>query len=374
MDSSLLYGIDVPEWECQNPSTRKKESEMKVTRIGIDLAKQVFQVHGVDAPGDKVLKRRLRRAQVLEYFANLSPCLIGMEACGSAHYWARKLTALGHEVRLIAPQFVKPYVKSNKNDANDAEAICEAVGRPNMRFVQIKSVAQQDIQALHRVRSELVRHRTAKVNQIRGLLGEYGIVLAQGVTQVRRALPVLIEDVDGVLSADFGLLLSGLREDLVHLDGRVADMDRQIDTLARTDADARRLLTLRGVGPVTATALIASLGDAGQFARGRDASAWVGLVPGQHSSGGKDRLLGISKRGNAYLRTLLIHGARSVVKNAHRKDDRLSVWIQSLCARRNKNVAAVALANKTMRMAWALMVRGGHYEPDHRAAAHSATP
>lgn len=374
MDSSLLYGIDVPEWECQNPSTRKKESEMKVTRIGIDLAKQVFQVHGVDAPGDKVLKRRLRRAQVLEYFANLSPCLIGMEACGSAHYWARKLTALGHEVRLIAPQFVKPYVKSNKNDANDAEAICEAVGRPNMRFVQIKSVAQQDIQALHRVRSELVRHRTAKVNQIRGLLGEYGIVLAQGVTQVRRALPVLIEDVDGVLSADFALLLSGLREDLVHLDGRVADMDRQIDTLARTDADARRLLTLRGVGPVTATALIASLGDAGQFARGRDASAWVGLVPGQHSSGGKDRLLGISKRGNAYLRTLLIHGARSVVKNAHRKDDRLSVWIQSLCARRNKNVAAVALANKTMRMAWALMVRGGHYEPDHRAAAHSATP
>ncbi len=374
MDSSLLYGIDVPDWECQNLSTRKKESEMKLTRIGIDLAKTIFQLHGVDAQEDKVLKRRLRRAQVLEYFANLSPCLIGMEACGSAHYWARKLTELGHEVRLIAPQFVKPYVKSNKNDANDAEAICEAVGRPNMRFVQIKSVAQQDIQALHRVRSELVRHRTAKVNQIRGLLAEYGIVLAQGVTQVRRALPVLIEDVDGMLSGDFGLLLSGLREDLVHLDGRVANLDRQIDKLARTDADARRLLTLRGIGPITATALVASLGDAGQFARGRDASAWVALVPGQHSSGGKDRLLGISKRGNAYLRTLLIHGARSVVKNAHRKDDRLSVWIQSLCARRNKNVAAVALANKTMRMAWALMVRGGHYEPDHRAAALSATP
>ena len=347
---------------------------MKVTRIGIDLAKQIFQVHGVDAQGGKVLARRLRRAQVLEYFANLSPCLIGMEACGSAHDWARKLTALGHEVRLMAPQFVKPYVKSNKNDANDAEAICEAVSRPNMRFVQIKSVAQQDIQALHRVRSELVRHRTAKVNQIRGLLAEYGIVLAQGVTQVRRALPVLIEDVDRMLSADFGLLLSGLREDLVHLDGRVADLDRQIDKLARADADARRLLSLRGIGPITATALVASLGDVRQFRRGRDASAWVGLVPGQHSSGGKDRLLGISKRGNAYLRTLLIHGARSVVKSAHRKDDRLSVWIQGLCARRNKNVAAVALANKTMRMAWALMVRGGHYEPDHRAAAHSATP
>lgn len=375
MDSSLLNGIDVPDWECQkNQSTRKKESEMKVTRIGIDLAKQIFQVHGVDAQGGKVLARRLRRAQVLEYFANLSPCLIGMEACGSAHDWARKLTGLGHEVRLMAPQFVKPYVKSNKNDANDAEAICEAVGRPNMRFVQIKSVAQQDIQALHRVRSELVRHRTAKVNQIRGLLAEYGIVLAQGVTQVRRALPVLIEDVDGMLSADFGLLLSGLREDLVHLDGRVADLDRQIDKLARADADARRLLSLRGIGPITATALVASLGDVRQFRRGRDASAWIGLVPGQHSSGGKDRLLGISKRGNAYLRTLLIHGARSVVKSAHRKDDRLSVWIQGLCARRNKNVAAVALANKTMRMAWALMARGGHYEPDHRAAAHSATP
>lgn len=342
---------------------------MKVSRVGIDLAKQIFQVHGVDAQGRKVCSRRLRRVQVLAYFANLSPCLIGMEACASAHYWARKLTELGHEVRLMAPQFVKAYVKSNKNDANDAEAICEAVGRPNMRFVRIKSVAQQDIQALHRVRTELVRHRTAKVNQIRGLLNEYGIALSQGVAQVRRALPVLIENVDVALSVDFVLLLSGLREDLVHLDGRVTALDRQIDALARADADARRLLSLRGVGPITATALVAALGDARQFHRGRDASAWVGLVPGQHSSGGKERLLRISKRGDAYLRTLLVHGARSVVKAAPGKADRLSLWIQSLCARRNKNVAAVALANKTMRMAWALMVRGGRYEPEHRAPA-----
>ena len=282
---------------------------MKVTRIGIDLAKQVFQIHGVDERGRAVLRRRLRRAQVLEYFANLPACLIGMEACASSHYWARKLLALGHDVRLIAPQFVKPYVKGNKNDANDAEAICEATGRPSMRFVPIKSAAQQDILALHRVRTETVRHRTAKVNQIRGLLAEYGIVLAQGIAQVRRALPALVEASDA-LSAEFRVLLGALREDLVYLDERVSGLDRKILQLAQADADARRLCRLRGVGPITATALVASLGDGSQFRRGRDASAWVGLVPGQHSTGGKERLLGISKRGDKHLRTLLVHGVR----------------------------------------------------------------
>lgn len=265
---------------------------MKVTRVGIDLAKQVFQVRGVCGEGRKVLARQLRRHQVMAFFATLPRCLVGMEACSSSHYWARKLSELGHEVRLMAPQFVKPYVKGNKNDANDAEAICEAVGRPNMRFVPVKSVAQQDIQALHRVRTEMVRQRTAKVNQIRGLLAEYGIVLAQGVAQVRTALPVLIEDADGALSAEFRTLLRGLREDVVHLDERLASLDRTITRLAHDNAAARRLQSLRGVGPITATALVASLGNGSQFRRGRDASAWAGLVPGQHRSGGKDRLLG----------------------------------------------------------------------------------
>jgi transposase len=347
---------------------------MKITRIGMDVAKQVFQVHGVDAQERKVLVRQLRRAQVLEFFAKLAPCLIGMEACGSSHYWARKLGELGHTVRLIAPQFVKPYVKGNKNDANDAEAICEAVGRPHMRFVPVKSVAQQDLQALHRVRSELVRARTAKANQIRGLLGEYGIVLAQGMTQLRRALPQLLDEADEgqALSAPMRTLLGALRKDLVHLDERVAELDRAIERVAAEDAQARRLLRLRGVGPITATALVAALGDGSQFRRARDASAWAGLVPGQHSSGGKERLLGISKRGDAYVRTLLIHGARAVLKTAAKKDDRLSRWLQGLCARRNKNVAAVALANKTMRMAWALLTRGSDYDPEHRSTAAPA--
>jgi transposase len=289
-----------------------------------------------------------------------------MEACASSHHWARTLSELGHTVKLIAPQFVKPYVKGNKNDVNDAEAICEAVGRPIMRFVPIKTVEQQNIQALHRIRTEPVRQRTAKVNQIRGLLGEYGIVARQGVAVLRKALPEILEDAENGLMSDFRALLSGLREDLVYLDERVVTLDQAINTLAHSHVEARRLLKLRGVGPITATALIASLGDGHMFQRGRDASAWVGLVPGQHSSGGKDRLLGISKRGDVYLRTLLIHGARSAIKAAKDKEDSLSRWMQSLCSRRNKNIAAVALANKTMRMAWAMLKSGANYQADYR--------
>lgn len=347
---------------------------MKITRVGIDLAKEVFQVHGVDAGGKTVVRRQLRRNQMASYFKALPGCLIGLEACASAHYWARLLSEQGHTVKLIAPQFVKPYVKGSKNDANDAEAICEAVGRPNMRFVPIKTVEQQNIQALHRVRSELVRQRTAKVNQIRGLLGEYGIVVRQGVAHVRTVVPAIIEDAANGLMADFRALLAGLREDLVCQDERVAQLDQTLQTLARSHEAARRLLTLRGVGPITATALVASLGDGESFRRGRDASAWVGLVPGQHSSGGKDKLLGISKRGDAYLRTLLIHGARSVIQAAKGREDSLSRWVQNLCARRNKNVAAVALANKTMRMAWAILRSGEDYQADyrHRAVAQMA--
>ena len=335
---------------------------MNITRIGLDLAKNVIQVHGVDHEGKKRLARLLKREKMIEFFQNQPPCLIGMEACASSHFWARTLMAMGHQVKLIAPQFVKPYVKGNKNDANDAEAICEAVSRPNMRFVPVKTVEQQDIQALHRIRQEQVRQRTALVNQIRGLLSEYGIVIALRVESLRKALPDILEDAENRLTADFRTLLKGLQEDLTHLDARIGTLDQAIKKLAQEHEGAKRLQQLRGIGPITATALIAAIGDGHQFARGRDAAAWCGLVPGQHSSGGKSKLLGISKRGDTYLRTLLIHGARAVLKTAQSKDDRLSQWLQSLCSRRNKNIAAVALANKTMRMAWAMLVSGKDYE------------
>lgn len=336
---------------------------MNITRIGLDLAKQVFQVHGVDRQGKAILRRRLRREQMLAFFDKLPACLIGMEACSSSHYWARELSRRGHEVKLIAPQFVKPYVKSNKNDANDAEAICEAVGRPNMRFVPIKTIEQQDMQAVHRIRSELVKQRTAKANQIRGLLAEYGIVMAQRVDRLRQAIPEILEDAENGLTAPLRRLLKGLQDDFVQLDGRVAELDQEIQRQATKNAAAKRLQQIPGIGPITATALVSAIGDGSQFRRGRDMAAWVGLTPRQHSSGGKDRLLGISKRGDAYLRTLLIHGARSVLRAATNKDDPRSRWLKSLSARRHKNIAAVALANKNVRIAWALLTKEQDYQP-----------
>lgn len=342
---------------------------MKMVRIGIDLAKNVFQIHGVDANEQVVCTRQVRRPQLLDFFKKLSPCLVGMEACAGAHHWARQLQVMGHTVRLIAPQFVKPYVKGNKNDANDAAAICEAVGRPSMRCVPIKSIERQDLQALHRIRSELIHQRTAKVNQIRGLLGEYGIVVAQRVTALRKALPEILEDATNGLTAYFRTLLDGLRADLVYLDEQIAILDQDMQRQARENAQARKLQQLRGIGPITATALVAAIGqNAGDFKRGRDLAAWLGLTPGQHSSGGKEKLLGISKRGDTYLRTLLIHGARSVLLAAKGKTDRLSVWVQNLCSRRNKNIAAVALANKTARLVWALLMREADYDPNYGLA------
>ena len=338
---------------------------MSIMRVGIDLAKNVFQLHGVDVHGKVVLQRQLRRTQMLAFFKKLAPTLIGMEACASSHFWARSLMAMGHTVKLMAPQFVKPYIKGNKNDVNDAEGICEAMSRANMRFVPVKTVAQQDIQALHRIRAEQVKQRTAKVNQIRGLLGENGLVVAQRIEHLRKALPELLEDAENGLTVNFRALLAGLQEDLIYLDQRIAGLDEAILRMASEDPAAKRLQQLRGIGPMTATALIAALGDGKQFKQGRDASAWVGLVPRQHSSGGKDKLLGISKRGDSYLRTLLIHGARAVIQMASKRDDELSQWIQRLCRRRNKNVAAVALANKTMRMAWALLTTGADYQEDY---------
>ena len=341
---------------------------MNIKRVGIDLAKQVFQIHGVDSQEKVVLRKQLRRAQMLSYFKELAPCLIGMEACSSAHYWARELQKLGHTVKLMAPQFVKPYVKSNKNDANDAEAICEAIARPTMRFVAIKSIAQQDIQAVHRIRSELVQQRTAKVNQIRGLLAEYGIVVGQRIDVLRKSLPLLVEDAENGLTPDFRGLLEGLQQDLTALDTRVDELDKKIKTLASSNEDAKRLQQIPGIGPITATALVCAIGDGKQFKRGRDLAAWLGLTPRQNSSGGKDRLLGISKRGDAYLRTLLIHGARAVLKVASQKDDPRSRWLQSLCGRRNKNIAAVALANKNARIVWALLTKKTDYQPEGKPA------
>ena len=341
---------------------------MNIKRVGIDLAKQVFQVHGVDYQDKVVLRKQLRRNQLLSYFATLPPCLIGMEACGGAHHWARELQKLGHTVKLIAPQFVKPYVKSNKNDANDAEAICEAVGRPTMRFVSVKTIAQQDLQAIHRIRSELVRQRTAKVNQIRGFLAEYGLVVGRQVATLRRALPELLEDAENGLSFDFRALLEDLRQDLIRLDERVSEMDKKIHTLAHSMPAAKLLQSIPGIGPMIATAIVCAVGDGKQFKRGRDLAAWLGLTPRQQSSGGKDRLLGITKRGDTYLRTLLIQGAKSVLKVVDKKTDPRSLWLQNLCARKHKNIAAVALANKNARIAWALLSNETSYLPEGKPA------
>ena len=337
----------------------------KLSRVGIDLAKNVFQIHGVDRHGKSVWRRRLTRDKWLRaLLEKVEPgCEIGMEACAGAHHWARQLQARGFTVKLIAPQFVKPYVKSNKNDANDAEAVCEAMSRPSMRFVAVKTVEQQDIQAAHRIRSELIGHRTAKANQIRGLVAEYGLVAPQQLARLRAAVPLWLEDAENGLTSRFRGLLSSLWHDLMTLDQRVAELDHEINMIAQSDPIAKRLQQLRGVGPMVATALVATVGSVEQFANGRQMAASLGLTPRQHSSGGKDRLLGISKRGDAYLRSILIHGARSVIRTAKLKDDRLSQWVTRLAERRHPNVAAVALANKTARIAWAMLRHGTDYEP-----------
>jgi transposase len=295
-------------------------------------------------------------------------CEIGLEACGGAHHWARLLMAKGFRVKLIPPQFVVPYVKSNKNDAKDAEAICEAMSRPSMHFVKAKTVEQQDIQATHRIRSELMSHRTAKANQIRGLVTEYGLVAPLQMTSLRAAIPRWLEEAENGLTDRFRALLHGLWDDLLTLDRRIETLDGDIESIAKSDPVAQRLQQLRGVGPLVATALIATVGNGDQFSKGRQMAASVGLTPRQHSSGGKDRLLGISKRGDAYLRTILIHGARSVVAQARHKEDRLSRWVTEVAKRRHPNVAAVALANKTVRMAWAMMNHDTDYDPAFAAS------
>lgn len=333
---------------------------MKITTIGIDLAKNVFQVHGVDCHGKPVLRRQLDRSKVLPFFVKLEPCLIGMEACGSAHYWARKLVEMGHTVKLMAPQFVKPYVKSNKNDAADAEAICEAVTRPNMRFVAIKTDSQQAVLALHRARQGFVKARTAQANQIRGLLLEFGRIIPQGISNITRKLPQILEDT--ALPGSFRELLRRLGEHLKELGRQVEALEAEILQWHRESEMSKKLAEVPGIGPLTASALVATVGDAKSFSNGRQLATWLGLVPKQHSTGGKAVLLGISKRGDSYLRTLLIHGARAVIRVSDKKP--AASWLNRLLARRNKNVAAVALANKNARIVWALLT---HIERRFRA-------
>jgi len=341
---------------------------MKLTTIGIDLAKNVMQVHGVDGRGKTVLKQQFRRNQLLPFFANVTPCLIGMEACGSAHYWARKLGALGHTVKLMAPQFVKPYVKTNKNDAADAAAICEAVSRPNMRFVLTKNGEQQAVLSVHRARQGFVKARTAQANQIRGLLCEYGIVMPQGICHIAKRLPEILEDAENDLPGTFRQLLRRLGDHLKELDRQVGELEVQIQLWHRESAASRKLARIPGIGPITASALVASIGNAKSFENGRQLAAWLGLVPRQRSSGGKPTLLGISKRGDTYLRTLLIHGARSVIRLAGRKAI-ADNWLKQLLGRRHANIAAVALANKNARTVWALLAHDRDYEADY-AMAH----
>ncbi|CAG9183912.1 IS110 family transposase ISBcen3 [Cupriavidus laharis] len=318
-----------------------------------------------------MLRKQLRREQVAAFFANLPSCLIGMEACGSAHHWARKLQALGHTVRLMAPQFVKPYVKSNKNDAADAQAICEAVTRPTMRFVPIKNIEQQTVLSLHRVRQGFIKARTAQANQIRGLLAEYGLVVPQGIAYIALRVPDLIEDATNDLPGTFRQLIDRLLEHLKLLDRQVNEIEAQIKAWHRDDEISRRLEQVPGIGPITASALAATVGNAKNFDNGRQLAAWLGLVPRQHSSGGKAKLLGMSKRGDAYLRTLLIHGARSVIYRATQRNDPNS-WLVKLTTRRNANVAAVALANKTARIVWALLAHDRQFRPDYTPAISAA--
>jgi transposase len=289
---------------------------------------------------------------------------IAMEACGSANYWGRELMKLGYQVKIIHAQFVKPYVKSNKNDAVDAEAICEAMSRPNMRFVSLKTVRQQDVQSAHRVRDKLMEQRNTKANQIRGLASEYGLVAPVGINKLREAIPIWLEDVENGLSSMFRILLNDLFSDLIELDGRVIKLDELIKQDVQQDPIAMKLLELRGIGVLCASALSSAIGDGKTYRKGRDFAASIGLTPRQHSTGGKPTLLGISKRGDGYLRKLLVHGARAVIRHAHRHDDALSQWLMKLTSTKHVNIVTVALANKTARVAWAMVSNNEGYRPE----------
>ena len=335
---------------------------MNISVLGIDIGKNKLHFYGVTYEGEKVFRKKLNREKVIEFVATLEPCLIAMEACVGAHYWARRFQEYGHQVKLIPPQYVKMYVKTNKNDYNDAEAICEAVGRPGMRFVAVKTQEQSAWQLLHRFRQQAVEQRTALVNQIRGALLEEGVAIPQGIAKLRAQLPRVLEDAENGLHNLTRSLIHDHSKQLKALDERISDYDDQIQELADNDDICRLLVTIPGIGPLIATALKAAVGEPAHFRSGRHLSAWLGLVPRQNSTGDKTVLLGISKRGNCYVRTLLIHGARAVMHCLKNKDDRCKKWVDQLNGRSHQNIAAVGLANKIARIAWVVMTRREAYK------------
>ncbi len=342
---------------------------MQVTTYGLDLAKRVMQLHWVDMETGEIHRKQLKRRALLEFFANRQPGIVAMEACGSAHYWARELRKLGHEVRLIAAQFVRPFVKTNKNDAADAAAIWEAVQRPDMRFVVVKSEEQQSVLSLHRIREQLIKIRTMQVNQIRGLLYEFGADLPQGRQKGLKEVPDALADLEKSISPILRDTLRRQLQRLRELDTDIADIEKRL-TLWKKDQEAvARLMAIPGVGLLTATAIIATVGEMKSFRSGREFAAFLGLVPRQSGTGGKVRLLGISKRGDTYLRSLLTHGARAVV---NRQIKNRNPWIDKLLSRRPHNVAVVALANKMARTIWALLVRDTEYDAHHAAIKAAA--
>ena len=336
---------------------------MNITTLGIDLAKNIFQLHGVNQRGKTILQKKISRAKLADFIVQLPACTIYMEACAGADYWAKKFISFGHEVKLISPQYVKPFVKTNKNDAKDAEAIVEAGIRPNMRFVEIKTTEQQDIQSTHRIRERLMAQRTALVNQIRGLLMERGIFVQQGVQKLKRELPKIVESDE--LSASMKENVLELYKELNYLNSKIAFYDEKIEAIFKQNEACLRLEKMPGIGKLTATMLVAIIGNGSTFKNGRHFAAFSGLVPRQCSSGGKERLLGISKRGDTYLRKLLIHGARAVLRHVNKKKDKESLWLQTLAKRAGMNRAAVALANKMARRAWAMIHYGTEYQRGH---------
>jgi transposase len=339
----------------------RETSVITCITVGLDIAKSSFQVHGIAACGRPTLTKKLRRGKVLEFFANLPACLIGIEACGGAHYWARELTKLGHEVRLMPPQYVKPYVKTNKHDAADAEGCCEAVQRPSMRFVPVKSETQQSLLMLHRIRDRLVAERTGTISAIRGHMAEFGIVAARRGLGMKELLAIISDVDDARLPSMARELLVLQVEHLRTIESRIADLDGRLLQQARNDEAARRLIAIPGIGPVIATAMVATVVDAQIFPSGRSFAAWLGLTPRQHATGGRERLLGISKRGDGYLRRQLMHGARSLVRLAAGRTGRFWTWIDGLVARRPFNVVVAAVANKLARIIWAMLSRAETY-------------
>lgn len=332
-----------------------------VKTIAIDLAKSIFQLHGADRRGRTVFTKRLKRDELLEFMAQQTPCIVGMEACTGSHYWGRVFTRMGHSVQMIAPHFVKPFVMSNKSDRNDARAISEAMNRPEMKFVGIKTIEQQDMLLVHRCREMQIKQRTAQANQIRGLLADYGIVVPKGIGHLHKALPLILEDGENELTVQSRALFAELYERLKQFDRAIDNYDAQLAGLVKQDERCQRLMAIEGVGAVTATAAVATIGNVHAFKCGRELAAWLGLVPKQHSSGNKVRLGSISKRGDRYLRTLLVHGARSVVNSSAKKEDRRSVWTQTRRSLSGYNKAAVAVANKNARIIWALLASGETY-------------